>query len=48
LDQTAAIADTLARMFDAAAVAITYRATSVGESQLMDHAERRIQSGQPR
>ena len=42
-----AIADALASMFGAATVAIAYRATGVGESQLMGVAERRLWSGEP-
>lgn len=43
----AALADALARMFGAAAMAVVYRAMSVGESQLMDYAERRANRPNP-
>lgn len=40
----AAIADALARVVGADAVAVVYRATGLGESQLMAAAERRLQT----
>jgi hypothetical protein len=42
--EPAAIADALVRMVGGAAVAVVYRATSVGESQLMTRAEQRLRN----